>query len=209
MILLTDQENTDTRTIEITQGHPLYWNGPLPLYRAHLRDPVARKKLNDIYLLNRDGIVYLKSDKVHPFMEDIRREVNKKSSEVIGTPKAGEILLSADMRLESYDTFTVKSLVLKANHLKEGWLLEPDLILDKLVHRLQLDRKNFATKHRKHVAEKETRLLITNVSPIDGNNNLSREETERYLKLRIDLLTSPLNKDKCNTSSSRVSAPWE
>jgi len=209
MILLTDKPNVDERAIEIKKGHPLYWEGPLPLYREHIKTPAAREILNKIYLLNRDGIVYLQSDKIYPFMEDLRREINSKASAAIGTPKGGEILLKADIRLETYTTVAEKNIILKARFVKEGWLLEPDLLLLRVTDRLGLDKKDFAEKHRKHAAGKETRLILENVSAIDPNHTLSAEEKKKYADITIDLLTSPLKTKKCSTPPSRASSPWE
>jgi hypothetical protein len=209
MILLTDEKNIDERSILIGKGHPLYWEGPLPLYREFIKTPAAREILNKIYLLNRDGVVYLQGEKIYSFMEDIRREINSKASAAIGTPKGGEILLKADIRLETYTTVSEKNIILKARFVKEGWLLEPDLLLLRVTDRLGLDKKDFAEKHRKHAAGKETRLILNNVSAIDPNDNLTVDELERYEKISIDLLTSPLKKKECSTRPSRASSPWE
>jgi len=214
MILITTEDITDPRAVTIDEAHPLWFDGTnMVTFREAIKDPsdAAKKALNEIYRLNRDGVCILLCKKTDVAIE-IRRFIYSKVSEIMGAPVGGKVISQCSVTLEYLKGDTVagkvqcNGLLIKEIQMFNGFISTPELFLENLISKKHLDRVKFTDNHYKWAAGKPFRITVDRIQPIDPNEMLSKEEIERISSIKLEYLYLPPNKTVCTT---RTSSPSE
>jgi hypothetical protein len=213
MILLTKDPITDPRAITINEAHPLWFDGAdMTTFRIAIKAPsdAAKRALNEIYRLNRDGVCILSCQKANIAVE-IRRFIYSKVSDIMGAPVGGKAISQCSVSVEYLKGDTVEGkiqcngLLIKEIEMFNGFISTPELFLANLISKKHLDKTKFTENHYKWAAGKPFRVKVENIEPIDPNEMLSKEETERITSIKLEYLYLPPNKTVCTTPTSSPS----
>lgn len=217
MILVRTDYIDDPRVITINEAHPLWFEGNnMATFRMAIKDPsdAAKRALNEIYKLNRDGACIISCKKTDIAIE-LRRFIYSKVSEITGAPIGGKTISQCSVLIEYLKNNTVESkihcnkLLIKETEMFNGFIAAPELFLANFILKKHLDKTKFTDNHYKWAEEKSFKVTVENIQPIDPNDMLSKEETERIKAIKLEYLYLPPNKTVCTTrTSSQSESLW-
>lgn len=202
MILLTTDTTEDPRLIRIEKGHPLYWEDKdTRNYERHIA-LLAKEHLPKLKLMNRNGVLWLSSDR-QDVTEILRRHIYKGAKSFLDAPAEGRKLCSVTFTMETYRKFTIEHMGLREDEFHAGWIMTPELSLNLYRASIDLDVK----KHYEYADKHGVSISIRDIVPHGREEYFEEGEYEKLCSKQLDFIHLPLKKKLCTTHTTSLSEP--